>query len=132
MTRPVVWDTWAFLEVVTRGERSLDIEALLAETDLVVTTRDVVAETFGSLVRHTRSSQVALAWWDALAEGRTRIVDPSRDEIRRFAAGLKEVGTLSFVDLSLGVAAKSVGARAAATGDREFRRMGLEPLFAKR
>ncbi|HLE97519.1 MAG TPA: PIN domain-containing protein [Candidatus Thermoplasmatota archaeon] len=130
MGRPVVWDTWAFLEVITRGERSLDIEALLAETDSIVTTRDVIAETFGSLVKHTRSSQVALAWWDALAASRMRVADPAREEIRRFATGLKEVGTLSFVDLSLGVAAKSVGARAVATGDREFRRMGLEPLFA--
>lgn len=132
MVRAVVWDTWAFLEVITRGARSADVEAVLQESPVIVTTRDVVAETFGALTKHARSSRVGLDWWDALSRSRIRTVDPSTEEIRRFAGELKEVGTLSFVDLSLGAAAKAVGARVAATADREFRRMELEPLFAKR
>lgn len=129
--RAVLWDSWAFLESALEAPRSLDVEALLEETDVVVTTHHVVAETFTFLAREARSSGPALAWWDDLRNSRVRVLEPSLDAVREFAGGLKSVGKLSLPDLSLGAVAAESGARRAATADREFRRMGLEPLFAE-
>ncbi|MFA5862405.1 MAG: type II toxin-antitoxin system VapC family toxin [Candidatus Thermoplasmatota archaeon] len=127
----VLWDSWAFIESALDGPRSLDVEALLDGAEGVVTTHHVVAETFTYLSREARSSRPAVAWWNDLRESRVRVIETSLEDIHAFASALKQVGTLSFVDLSLGTTAKTLGVRAVATADREFRRMRLDPLFAK-
>lgn len=131
IARAVLWDSWAFLESALGGTRGLDVEALLAEAASVVTTQHVVAETFTYVARKAASSETALEWWNDLRESRVRVLEPSLQEIHAFATSLREIGTLSLTDLSLGAVARSVGARSAATGDREFRRMGIEPVFAR-
>jgi predicted nucleic acid-binding protein len=127
----VLWDSWAFIETATDGPRSGDVAMLLGEAEGIFTTQYVVAETFTYFSRRSGSSRQAVAWWDHLRESRVRVLEPSTEVIHKFASGLKQVGTLSFTDLSIGAAAKAVGAHRVATADREFRRMRLEPLFAK-
>lgn len=127
----VAWDSWAFLEVAFERPRNLDVAALMGEADGAITSREVVAETFNHIVNKTKSTATATAWWASLEEGDVRVLEASMDDIRDFAHPLAERGTLSFTDLALGCVARREGVTLAATEDGEFRRMGLQPLFAK-
>lgn len=127
----VAWDSWAFLEVALERPRSLDVAALLSEADGAITAREVVAETFNHIVNKTKSTATAAEWWASLEEGDVRVLEATMDDIRDFAHPLTARGSLSFTDLALGCVARREGVTLTATEDGEFRRMGLQPLFAR-
>ena len=125
-------DTWGFVELVQDGPLTREIERLLDDAGFVFTTREVVAESFNFLLRRTGGTRYAKAWWDELREGPVRVFEPPLDELHGFVTKHGARGALSFTDLSLACVAKREGASGVVTGDAEFRRVGLEPLFAKR
>lgn len=127
--RTVAWDTWAFVETARAGERADEIEALLAQSPRIVTSRDVVVETCNFLSR--ASARSALAWWDALRQSPVRVVDVPLAELRARVPE-RDLGRLTLTDLSLAHVAASLGTREVATEDGGFRALGLEPLFARR
>lgn len=129
--RAIAWDTWAFAETVLGLPRAAEVEALLDQADLVVTSREVVAETFTLVSRKLGSTRRALIWWDALQESHIRIIEPSLGDLRADLPPLGRLGTLSFADLSLAHAARAAGTKEVATADREFEAVGLTPLFAR-
>jgi len=128
--RAIAWDTWAFLEVLLDEPRAGEVGALLDAADLVVTSREVIAETFSFLARRAGNAERSIRWWDAVREGSIVVAEPTLDEIRR-ALPRQDLGRLSFTDLSLAHVAKAEGIEEIATGDAEFERLGLTPLFAK-
>lgn len=128
----VAVDTWAFHELFEQGPHADEVGELLDGADFAFTTREVVAETFNVLVRRTGGTRIAKAWWDDLQESGIRVFEPPLDELHAFVSKHGGKGALSFTDLSLAFAAKREGATGVVTGDREFRRLGLEPLFATR
>jgi predicted nucleic acid-binding protein len=130
--RAVAWDTWAFVESALDGPRRDEVETLLEEVDVVVTAREVVVETFNFLVRATGKTDAGWRWWKALAESRVRIVETPLRELHAFTGVKDRRGGLSLTDYALGQAATSQRATEVATEDREFGRLGLTPLFAKR
>lgn len=129
MGASVAVDTWAFLEVALEKPQGPRVAALMDESDRAFTTRDVVAETFSALLHRTRSGDVAWAWWEDLRRSRVRVYEPPIDEVHAFAAG-KMRGSLSLVDLGLAHVALRERALVVASGDAEFRRLGLDPVFA--
>lgn len=130
--RAVAWDSWAFLEVAFDGPRRADIERLLREVDFVFTVRDVVAESINFILRRTRSTQEGWLWWTHLLESGIRVFEPPMEEIREFMERSARPGSLSFTDHALAYVATREGAKEVATGDREFQRLQLTPLFARR
>ena len=125
-------DTWAFAELFQAGPRADEVTSVLDEADFLFTTREVVAETFNFIARRTGATRYAQAWWDDLRETHVRVFEPPLDELHTFIHKASARGALSFTDLSLAFVAQREGATAIATGDAEFRRLGLEPLFAAR
>lgn len=105
---------------------------LLDEADFAFTTREVVAETFNLIVRKTGGTRIAHAWWSDLRDSGLRVFEPLMDDLHAFVAKHGAKGTLSFTDHSLAFVALRERASGVVTGDREFRRVGLEPLFAPR
>lgn len=130
MTR-AAWDAWAFIETARTGPRAADVAALTKEAHDIVTTRDVVAETFTYLANAGRRTEEGWRWWNDLRQSPVRILDPTRDELWEYARSRRR-GSLSFADLSLGWACDQEGILEVATGDAEFRSLGLRPLFATR
>ncbi len=129
--RAIAWDTWAFVEVALALPRGSEVQELLEEDPVVVTSRDVVVETFNFLVGRTGGADVALAWWQDLRSSRVRVIDARLEDLHRFAAEHGVGTSLSLVDLSLAFAASEAGASEVATEDAAFRRLGLDPLFAR-
>lgn len=125
-------DSWAFLEMSRAGPRADETSEVLESAEFAFTTRDVVTETFDHIARRTGGTRIALAWWDELREGDVRVFEPPMDELHAFITLHGRRGALSFTDLSLAFAAKREDVREVLTEDAEFRRIGLEPLFAKR
>lgn len=132
MFRPVAWDTWAFLESALDGPRRADVEALLDETDVVITVREVVAETFTFIARRTKRNALAVGWWRSLLESRVRVLEPPLADIFALAGGRPQRAATSFADLSLAVAALAEGAVEVASEDAGFRQLKLTPVFARR
>lgn len=124
-------DTWAFHEIFEQGPHAAEVLDVIDGADFAFTTREVLAETFNVLVRRTGGARIAKAWWDDLQESGIRVFEPSLEELHAFVTKHGAKGSLRFTDLSLGFAATREGATGVVTGDREFRRMGLEPLFAR-
>ena len=122
-------DTWGFHELFEDAPHAEEVRALLDGADFAFTTREVVAETFNVLVRRTGGTRIAKAWWDDLLESGLRVFEPPLGELHAFVTKHGAKGTLSFTDLSLGFTALRESATGVVTGDREFRRLGLEPLF---
>jgi len=125
-------DTWAFVETYFDGPRRADVERALEAADVLVTVREVVAETFGFIVRRTARTQPAWEWWEALSASPVHVREPPLAEVRRFMASRNRAGSLSLADHALAHTALHEHARDVATGDAEFRAFGLIPLFAKR
>lgn len=125
-------DTWGFHELFEDAPHADEVRDLLDAADFAFTTREVVAETFNILVRRTGGTRIAKAWWDDLRDSGLRVFEPPLDELHAFITKAGAKGTLSFTDLSLGFVAQRENANGIITGDREFRRLGLEPLFATR
>ena len=125
-------DTWGFHEMFEAGPHADEVAAVIDGADFAFTTREVVAETFNVLVRRTGGTRIAKAWWDDLSESELRVFEPPLDELREFVTKHGARGALSFTDLSLALVATREKASGVVTGDREFRRLGLEPLFAER
>ena len=131
MTRPAVAiDTWAFFEVALEKPRGAEVGGLMDEVERAFTTRDVVVETFTGLLHRTRSGAVAWAWMEDLRRSRVKVFEPPLEEVRTWAAA-KERGNLSLVDLSLAYVASRERTKSILTEDAEFRRLGLDPLFAR-
>lgn len=132
MSAILALDTWAFHELFQGTPKSAEVRRVLDEAEFVFTTREVVAETFNFLVRRTGSTRIAKAWWDDLRESGMRVFEPPLDEIHSFIEEHGANGALSFTDLSLAYVALRERATGVVTEDTEFRRVGLEPLFARR
>ncbi len=130
--RGVAWDSWAFLETLTDGPRASAVEALLDGSDYVFTVREVVAETYGFIVKRKGRAEEARAWWRALRASRIRVFEPPLDEVWDFVQGQGNLGSLSLTDCALGFVARREASASVATEDREFRRLGLVPAFARR
>lgn len=130
--RAVAWDSWAFLEVLSAGPRETDVADLLRATEYVFTVREVVAETFNFIVRRTGQTAKARTWWNALRASRVRVFEPPLDEVHAFVESRGGEGSLSLTDYALAFVAQREGATQVAAEDREFRRLRLDPLFAKR
>lgn len=130
--RVLVIDTWGFLELAFDGPRRHEVEAALDAADALVTTKEVVSETFTFLARRAGATREATAWLTALRASHVRISEPPLDDVATLAAALKKTSTLSFADLSVAAAAKSEGTVDIVTEDAEFRSLGLRPMFAKR
>lgn len=126
----VAWDTWAFVETALELPRHGEVARVLAEDPVIVTSRDVVVETFNLLVGRTGRTRVALAWWEELGKSRVRVVDQPLADLRAFAKEHVHDGALSLTDISLAKTAKELGAESIATEDAGFRRLGLRPIFA--
>lgn len=129
--RTYAWDSWAFLEVFYNGARAPEVQALLREADVIVTVREVVAETFNFIVRKSGSTAEAWKWWAALAQGRVRVFEPTMKDIREFVDADSRKGSLSFTDYALALVARRERVDGVATEDREFRKLGAVPLFAR-
>lgn len=130
--RAVAWATWAFLEVLSDGPRRAEVERLLRASDFVFTVREVVAETFRFVVRRTGQIGQGLAWWKALRQSRVRVFEPPLDDVYEFAASQGPLGSLNFTDLALAYVAGREGTATVASEDAEFRRLKLNPVFARR
>lgn len=129
---PVAVDTWAFYELFQEGPRAGEVQSTLDDAGFAFTTREIVAESFGHVLRLTGGTRYAKAWWDDLRESPIRVFEPPLDELHAFVTSVGGRGALSLADLSLAFVARREGAVAVLTGDAEFRRLGLEPLFARR
>lgn len=130
--RVVAWDTWAFVEIALELPRHAEVRALVGQDPVIVTSRDVVVETVNFLVGRTGGTDVGLAWWRDLRDSRVRVVDDALEDLAAFADERAPEGAgLSLTDLSLAKAAMDAGADEIATEDGGFRRLGLEPLFAR-
>jgi predicted nucleic acid-binding protein len=125
-------DTWAFFEMSKGGPLAAAVERAIDEAEFAFTTREIVAESFSLILQRTGGTRVAKAWWDDLRETDIRVFEPPLDELHAFVTKHGAKGKLSFADLSLGFAAVRERAEEVATGEAEFRRLGLEPLFARR
>lgn len=123
-------DTWGFHELLEDGPMAEEVREAIDGAEFAFTTREVVAETFNIIVRRTGGTRLAFEWWEDLRESGLRVFEPPLDEIHAFVAAQGRKGALSFTDLSLAFVAKREAASGIVTGDREFRRVGLEPLFA--
>lgn len=123
-------DTWGFHELFEDGPHADEVTRLVDGADFAFTTRDVVVETFNILVRRTGGTRIAKAWWDDLLESELRVFEPPLAELHKFVTQQGAKGAMSLTDLSLGFVALREKASGVVTGDREFRRLGLEPLFA--
>lgn len=124
-------DTWGFHELFEEGPRADEVTRVIDAAEFAFTTRDVVVETFNILVRRTGGTRIAKAWWDDLIESDLRVFEPPLVEIHEFVDQHGAKGSMSLTDLSLGLVALREKASGVVTGDREFRRLGLEPLFAR-
>lgn len=122
-------DTWAFVELALGRPRAPDVAAAFEAAPRIFTVREVVAETYGFL-QHKTGSLRARAWLAALAADEVPILAPDVHAVREAIFRLPKTSSLSFVDVSLGLAATEEGTTAVATADREFRRMRLDPVFA--
>jgi predicted nucleic acid-binding protein len=131
MASAVAVDSWAFLEVALGRSRGPEVGGLVDEADRAFTTREVAVETSSAILRHTRSGAIAWAWLQDLVESRVRVYEPPLEEVRSWAAS-RERGNLSLVDLSLAYCATRERTKVVATEDAEFRRVGLDPVFAAR
>lgn len=123
-------DTWAYVEVFFNGPRKKEVEDLLKEADSLMTTRDILAETFGFIVGRTRRTSTALEWLAALRAGRTQVVSPSMDDIEDLLFQLKQDAGLSYADASLGAAALERDIGHVVSEDGGFRGLRLVPVFA--
>ena len=112
--------------------RQEEVRRVLRETDFVFTTRDVVVETFNAIQRRTRSSRIALDWWQALRAGRMRIYEPPLGEVLEFMERNVQDRLLSLVDCSLAHVARRERVQEIATEDGEFEHVGLRAIFARR
>lgn len=130
MMRALAIDTWAFVELHDDTPRAPVVADSLRDADVLLTTRDVVAESCNFIIRRSRRTEEGLAWWRDLLASPVRIVDPPLAEVRGF---MEEHGNggLSFTDHSLAYVALREHCTRIATEDREFRRFGLEPIFAR-
>lgn len=128
--RRLAIDTWAFVEVALDRPLREEVEERLRHADDAFTVREVVVETYGFLA-HRAGARAAGAWWRALREDGIAILEPGIDELAEYEGRAPRDGRLSLVDLSLAYAARKRGAKEVATGDAEFRRLGLVPIFAK-
>lgn len=130
MATAVALDTWAFLEVALEKPRAPDVAALVDDVERAFTTREVVIETFSSLLHRTRSPDAAWGWWEDLRRSRVKVFEPALSDIHAFAS-TRDRGALSMVDLSLGHVALRERTKTIVTEDAEFRKLGLTPIFAK-
>lgn len=122
-------DTWAFVELAFDRPRAQEVGEAFETATGLFTTREVVAETYGFLLRRAGTLR-AREWLDAITTDEVPILAPPLAEIHRVLGRLPKESTLSFVDISLGLAAAGRGAEEVATADREFIRMRLTPKFA--
>ena len=97
----------------------------------LVTTREIIAETFGAIVYRTRRTSEALAWLRPLRQSRVLVLEPQPADIENML-GDHDAGTLSYADASLGVACLDNGVSDVATEDAGFRSLRLTPVFSKR
>lgn len=128
----VAWDTWAFVETALGYARKGEVQRLWLESDLVVTARDVVAETFGFITGRTRSNEASRRWLAAATSSGVRIVDPSLEDVRAYIDEHPDARSPSWADFALAFVADQAGARRIATEDGGFRQLGLDPVFANR
>ncbi|MHB8586719.1 MAG: PIN domain-containing protein [Thermoplasmatota archaeon] len=126
--RSVGIDTWAFVEMELNGPRASEVEAKLAGVRRPFTVRDVVVETYGFIARRA-GTDVARNWWRELRVDELPILTPPLEDLSLLADGVSADARLSLTDLSLVAAARSRGCKLIASGDREFRKLGLDPIF---
>jgi predicted nucleic acid-binding protein len=124
-------DTWAFLAVFFGEARSAQVEKIIGEVDAAFTVREVVAETYSAIAKAERRSSGAWEWWQALRESRIRVFEPRLDEVHAFIASKERRGTLSLADWALACVATRERTKTILSEDAEFRRVGLDPAFAK-
>lgn len=129
--RTVAWDTWAFVEAALGYARKDEVQEFWQEADLVVTARDIVAETFGFITGKTGGNEHARRWLDAATSSGIRIVDPSFEDVHAYVEDHPGATSLSFADFALALVADQAGARHVATEDRGFRELGFDPVFAR-
>ncbi len=127
----MAWDTWAFVETALGYARKPEVQRFWRGTDLVVTSRDVVAETFGVITGKTGSNEHARRWLTSAMGSGVRIVDPSLEDVHAYMGEHPSATSPSWVDLSLAYVAEQAGAHQVATEDAGFRQLGLEPVFAE-
>lgn len=128
--RVVAWDTWAFVESALGYRRKAEVQKLWRDADIVVTARDIVAETFSFITGKTRSNEPARRWLSALMSSGIRVVDPALDEVTKYIDDHREARGPSWPDFALAFVADQAGARSVASEDRGFRQLGFEVVFA--
>lgn len=127
----VAVDTWAFRESVARTPRGREAEGIIAEADAPFTVRECVVEMFGAMVKAYGRAEPAWRWWEGLRATPMRVFEPPLSEIHEFIRAKGPMGALSLADWSLAYVATRERTRAVLTEDAEFRRVGLDPLFAR-
>lgn len=130
MMRVVAWDTWAFVESALGYRRKPAVQQLWREADMVVTARDVVAETFSFITGKTKSNRHARRWLSTILSSGIRVVDPSLEDIHDYIDNHPDAQGPSWPDFALAFVADQAGARLVASEDRGFRQLGFDPVFA--
>lgn len=129
--RGLALDTWAFVELALDGPRRAAVEEAYSEAHDLVTVHFVVAESFNFIARRGGGPQRAWLWLQSLRRSPVRVLEPRLADVEEFAAESDPRG-LSLTDCALAWAAVRDHVKDVATEDREFRRLGLHPLFARR
>ncbi len=124
-------DSWAFIESFFSGPRRAEVDALLKNSEILVTSREIVVETFNSIVYELRRTSPANDWLQLLRSSRTRVIEPAMHDVEAFMQALGARSTLSYADSSLAFVAQSEGIAHVITEDSGFRQARLEPLFSK-
>lgn len=123
-------DSWAFIESFFNGPQRAEVDALLRNAESLVTSREIVVETFNSIVYELRRTSAASDWLKLLRSSRTRVIEPTMRDVEAFMQSLGTKATLSYADASLALVAQSEGIAHVLTEDGGFRQARLEPLFA--
>lgn len=125
----LILDTWAFVEHFFEGPHRASIDTRRQRATRIVTTRDVLVETFAFILRRTKRPGLAREWWRVALESDLVIHEPTLQELDATLQGTNASIGLSIVDISLVWAAQKEQVHEIATADRAFAAVGLVPLY---